>query len=171
MKYSIGMKRTKDDIERLRAELKYDIDQIESLYSSNKKAAERIKEGATDYLDYAALGYTIHNLFSIMENGCFRIAKFFENNLSENEWHKELLDRMRLNIEGVRPAFLDEETYYLLNDLRAFRHLFRNLYARPIDEDKILLIQKNIPKSIEGFKKAVRNYLLFLADLKGAMDS
>ena len=95
MLYSSNMKRTKDDIERLRAELKYDTEQIETLHSSNQKAAERIKAGAIDYLDYAALGYTIHNLFSIMENGCFRIAKFFENNLSESTWHKELLNRMR----------------------------------------------------------------------------
>ena len=165
------MKRTKDDIERLRAELKYDTEQIETLHSSNQKAAERIKAGAVDYLDYAALGYTIHNLFSLMENGCFRIAKFFENNLSESTWHKELLDRMRLNIEGVRPAFLDDETYYLLDDLRAFRHLFRNLYARPIDADKILLIQKKVPDAITGFKEAVKKYLCFLTDLKEAMDS
>ncbi len=165
------MKRTKDDIERLRAELMFDTEQIETLYSSNQKAAERIKAGAVDYLDYAALGYTIHNLFSLMENGCFRIAKFFENNLSENAWHKELLDRMRLNIQGVRPAFLDEKTYYHLNDLRAFRHLFRNLYARPIDADKILLIQKKVPETIKGFKEAVKKYLCFLSDLKEAMDS
>lgn len=165
------MKRTKDDIERLRAELKYDTEQIETLFSSNIMATERIKAGAVDYLDYAALGYTIHNLYSLMENGCFRIAKFFENNISDESWHKELLDRMRLNIEGIRPAFLDEETYLLLDDLRAFRHLFRNLYARPIDRDRIMLVQKKIPEAIAGFNQAVETYLSFLVDLKEAMDS
>ena len=78
------MKRTGDDIERLRAELKSDAEQIELLYSSNRKAEERIQAGADDYLDYAALGYTIHNLFSLMENSCFRIAKFFENHMGAN---------------------------------------------------------------------------------------
>ena len=165
------MKRTKDDIERLRAELKYDTEQIETLFPSNIMATERIKAGAVDYLDYAALGYTIHNLYSLMENGCFRIAKFFENNISDESWHKELLDRMRLNIEGIRPAFLDEETYLLLDDLRAFRHLFRNLYARPIDRDRIMLVQKKIPEAIAGFNQAVETYLSFLVDLKEAMDS
>jgi len=168
--YSVNMKRTKDDIERLRAELKYDTEQIETLFLSNQKAIERIKAGAVDFLDYAALGYTIHNLYSLMENGCFRIAKFFENNLSDESWHRELLDRMKLNIEGVRPQFLDNETYIILDDLRAFRHLFRNLYARPIDRDRILLIQKKIPKAISGFNKSVEKYLIFLIDLKKAMD-
>ena len=165
------MKRTGDDIERLRAELKSDAERIELLYSSNRKAEERIQAGADDYLDYAALGYTIHNLFSLMENSCFRIAKFFENHISDESWHKELLDRMRLNIDGVRPAFLSDETYYLLDDLRAFRHLFRNLYARPLDRDRILLVQKKTPKAITGFNKAVEKYLVFLIKLKQAMKS
>lgn len=164
------MKRTSDDIERLRAELKHDMEQMETLYLSNQKAIERIKAGAVDYLDYAALGYTIHNLYSLMENGCFRIAKFFENNLSDESWHRELLDRMKLNIEGVRPAFLDNETYIILDDLRAFRHLFRNLYARPIDNDKILLIQKKVPTGVSGFKESIIKYLIFLKDLKGTMN-
>jgi len=107
------MKRTKDDVERSRAELKNDTEQIETLSLSNQKAIERIKTGAVDFLDYAAWGYTIHNLYSLMENGCFRIAKFFENNLSEESWHRELLDRMKLNIEGVHPQFLD-----LINPLK-----------------------------------------------------
>ncbi len=163
------MRRTEDDIERLRAELKSDVEQIDTLYLSNRKSVERIQAGADDYLDYAALGYTIHNLYSLMENGCFRIAKFFENNLSESSWHRGLLDRMKLNIEGVRPAFLDERTYYLLDDLRAFRHLFRNLYARPINGDKILLVQEKVPETVLAFKEAVKQYLRFLKDLKEEM--
>jgi len=160
------MKRRKEDIELLRAELNSDSEQIENLYLTNRKAEERINASAVDYLDYAALGYTIHNLYSLMENGCFRIAKFFENNISDSSWHKELLDRMRLNIEGIRPAFLDDETYYILDDLRAFRHLFRNLYARPIDRDKLLLVQNKVSKAVSGFKTAVKNYDQFLNDLK-----
>jgi hypothetical protein len=45
----------------------------------NARAAERIREGSTDTLDYSALGYTIHNIYGLIENACLRIAKFFEN--------------------------------------------------------------------------------------------
>ena len=167
----IHMKRTGDDIERLRSELKNDEIQIGELYLTNHKAIERIKNGAEDYLDYAALGYTIHNLYSLMENACFRIAKFFENNLTNDSWHRELLDRMILDIEDVRPAFLNRETYLILDDMRAFRHLFRNLYARPIDSDKVLLIQKNIPEAVSGFREAIGKYLDFLRDMKKAINT
>jgi len=124
------MKRNADDLRRLIAELQNDAEQLSQLHAINGRAAERIASGAEDYLDYAALGYTIHNIYSVMENACLRVAKFFENNLSDTSWHKELLERMRLTIEGVRPAFLDEQTYLLLDELWAFRHVSRNLYAR-----------------------------------------
>ena len=115
------MRRNPDDLQRLIAELQDDARQLEQLCATNGRAMERIAAGANDYLDYAALGYTIHNIYAVMENGCLRVAKLFENNLADPSWHRDLLDRMKLTIEGVRPAFLDEETYLLLDQLRAFR--------------------------------------------------
>ena len=97
-----------------------------------------------------------------MENACLRVAKFFENNLSDTSWHKELLERMRLTIEGVRPAFLDEQTYLLLDELRAFRHVFRNLYARPIDSDRIRLVQKKVPAGVQRFTQSIEQYIITL---------
>ncbi|TVR52890.1 MAG: antitoxin [Spirochaetaceae bacterium] len=159
------MKRSPDDVQRLIAELRNDLSQIEQLSDTNGRAAERIAAGAEDYLDYAALGYTIHNIYAVMENACLRVAKFFENNLSDSSWHKDLLERMRLTIEGVRPALLDEDTYLLLDELRAFRHVFRTLYARPIDHDTIHLVQKKVPAATEQFIHAVERYITELRRL------
>ena len=160
------MKRNSDDIIRLIAELKNDQSQLLQLFETNTRAMERIHSGARDYLDFAALGYTIHNIYSVIENACLRIAKFFENNLSESSWHKELLERMRLDIPELRPAFFSEPVYLLVDDLRSFRHVFRNLYAKPIDQDKILLVQKKVPQCITEVSKAVDAYALFLSELR-----
>jgi hypothetical protein len=157
--------RTGDDIRRLVAELRFDAEQVDILLASNTRASDRINAGATDYLDFSALGYTIHNLYSIMENSCLRIAKFFENSISDSAWHKDLLERMRLDIDQVRPAFLDEQTYLYLDDLRAFRHVFRNLYARPIDKDKIMLVQAKVEPACNAFHRAVERYHEFLQSL------
>ena len=164
------MRRTGDDIQRLSAELRFDAEQVDILLASNTRAYERIKAGATDYLDFSALGYTIHNLYSIMENSCLRIAKFFENSISDATWHKDLLERMRLDIDQVRPAFLDEQSFLLLDDLRAFRHVFRNLYARPIDKDKITLVQSKVEPACTVFSRAVERYRTFLQSLIGLTD-
>lgn len=34
-------------------------------------------------------------------------------------------------METVRPAVIDRETYLLVDELRDFRHQFRDIYARP----------------------------------------
>ena len=165
------MKRTPDDLQRLIAELQNDAHQVKQRSATNNRAVDRIAAGADDYLDYAALGYTIHNIYAVMENACLRVAKFFENNVSDPSWHKELLERMKLTIEGVRPAFLDEETYLLLDELRAFRHVFCNLYARPIDRERIELVQKKVPAATERFTHAIDEYTAALRQIRDSLSS
>ena len=81
------MKRTQVDVDRLIGELRLDCSQIKEQARTNDRAYSRILNGATDSLDYSALGYTIHNLYGIMENACLRISKFFENGLLKESWH------------------------------------------------------------------------------------
>ena len=57
---------------------------------------ERIKKSGTkDEFQFAAFGYTIHNLYNAFESYFFRIAKFFENEIYQHEWHSSLVERMR----------------------------------------------------------------------------
>jgi hypothetical protein len=90
----------------LQGELEQDLAALPSLVDENRRAVARIEAGACDSLDYAALGYTIHNLYCLMENTFFRIAKTFENNLGDAGWHRELLERMLAAVPGIRPAIL-----------------------------------------------------------------
>ena len=92
------------DLERLRAELDADQTVLADLLEQNRRAVGRVEAGARDTLDYAALGYTIHNLYSLLENYALRIAKTFENQLESTSWHSDLVRRMTLEIRGVRPA-------------------------------------------------------------------
>lgn len=88
--------------ELLRAELKQDYEIIELNFGKNREMSQRIasSDEAGEY-DYAALGYTLHNLYNALEAYFLRIAKFFENNLDEAEWHRLLVRRMTLEISGV----------------------------------------------------------------------
>ncbi len=68
-----------------------------SLLAENARAWKRILAGATDSLDYAALAYTLHNVYCLLENYLLRIAKFFENNLDPETWHRDLVRRMAVD--------------------------------------------------------------------------
>jgi hypothetical protein len=157
------MRRQKIDFERLMAELEADARDYRVLMQENKRALDRIEWGANDPLDWAALGYTIHNLYGVIENYCLRIAKFFENGISQDAWHKELLRRMTLTIGDLRPALLDDSALLLIDELRSFRHLFRNLYARPLDPERMRFVQAKVIPASEAFLRAHTAYVAKLA--------
>lgn len=139
------MQRTASDCRRLKAELLEDLAQSRQAKSLNERAYKRVQQGSADELEVAALGWTIHNLYGLVENACYRIAKFFENHLDSEAWHQELLDRMKLEIPGLRLAFFNAEAHLLFDELRAFRQVFRNLYARPLKPEKVLTVQALVP--------------------------
>lgn len=130
--------RGSDAIEQLRAELRQDMDFIRGNYAKNREMMARIQQSQTeDEFEYTALGYTLHNLYNAFESYFYRVVKFFENQLDESEWHRSLVDRMSLRIEGIRPALFDRDLAERINELRAFRHLFRNLYKTPLIPAKV----------------------------------
>lgn len=143
----------------LRAELERDLAALEKIVKENLQAVQRIEQGARESLDYAALGYTIHNVYCLMENSFLRIAKFYENSLEKESWHRDLLWRMTLNIPGFRPALLNEETASLIDELRSFRHVFRNLYQIGIKPEKVMAVQSLVPEAVERFREAVEEYI------------
>ncbi|MEX2445274.1 MAG: hypothetical protein WD492_16875 [Alkalispirochaeta sp.] len=164
------MKRSRDDFERLIAELQSDVRDLRVVLGENSRAWERIEHGADDRLDWAALGYTIHNVYGVIENYCLRVAKFFENGLEGSAWHKELLHRMTLEIGTLRPALLTEDTYLLIDELRSFRHLFRNLYARPLDPDRTRLVQAKVGPAVKAFEDAHSAFVAKLEQIAAALD-
>lgn len=163
--------RDADVIEQLRAELRQDMDIIAVNYHKNREMTRRIEELQTDdEYQFAALGYTIHNLYNALESYFLRIAKFFENNLMEDEWHRSLIHRMTLDIEGVRPALFDLELGNRIDELMRFRHLFRNLYKTPLIPDRVLIANSYAATLLEDFEPCHTRFDTFLVDLKRATD-
>jgi len=107
------------------AELRSDSADLETVEARNKQAADRVATGTREELDWSAFAYTIHNIYGMIERYCLRVAKFFENNVERISWHHELLQRMRLDIEGVRPALFDEETALLVDKPLRIKALLR----------------------------------------------
>lgn len=164
------MMRTSEDYDRLLAELNADISDLSEALSTNERAIQRIHQGSEDELDLAALGYTIHNVYGIVEGYCFRVAKFFENGLDDESWHRDLLRRMTLEIPGVRPALLMRETWVALDELRSFRHLFRHLYARPLQRDRLLAVQARVPAVMEQFRTDHNRFSTELDRIRTALE-
>jgi hypothetical protein len=75
----------------------------------------------------------LDNTYTAVETALLRISQGFDNNLSHDRWHADLLDKMLLTKEGVRPRVLSDESHRLLTEIMRFRHFKR--YYLELDYD------------------------------------
>jgi len=142
------------------------IAEIDDDLKSIKKIEEQIDElyhslegNKVTHKDKAALGYYLHNLYNACESILKRLAGFFENSVEETRWHTDLLKRMTLNIEGIRPPIISNGSYSLLNELRKFRHLFRHAYDYELRWEKLNDL-------VEEYKKGKCNFMQDMEKIK-----
>jgi len=134
--------RTRESFLTLITELEGDYGELRRIIVLNDRGWKRIVSGADDPLDWGALGFTLHNMYGVLENYFLRISKFFENSLPSDRWHKALVEKMSLEIPGVRPALLrDPEERREVLELLKFRHRLRNLYGEDLDSGKTSEVQ------------------------------
>src|SRR5262245_47697709 len=88
-----------------------------------------------------SLGYSLHNIFNALENCFEQISLSFENHVRDHShWHRELLEKMFLDISPLRPTVLPEQLRPVLAELLGFRHVFRHAYELKIDEAKTVAL-------------------------------
>ena len=153
------MKRNKINFLTLISELENDIEILDELIDKYNLLNKKIKHITPDEFDWAALGYVIHNLYNLLENYFLRTAKFFENDLDKVSWHKDLVDRMTIEIKGVRPRLFNRLYAHQINELRAFRHVFRYIYQSELDIKKLKVLNKKIHGIMNEFKKHHRVFI------------
>lgn len=127
-----------------------------------KTATLRTNIGNEDLTN--SLAYKLHNLYSAYEDMFKLIARFFENQVEDfSRYHTDLLKRMSIEIEGIRPNILSEESFRVLDELRGFRHVFRHAYGYELDAERVIkLAEKSIKlkqpfsKDFEDFKDKLR---------------
>jgi hypothetical protein len=150
----------------LRQELDGDFKEIMRIQELNRRAWDRIEAGAKDLLDYGALAYTIHTLYGVFENYFLRIAKFFENNLPSDHWHKTLVERMALEIPGLRPALLpDDAVKKDVMQVLKFRHKFRHLYGEDLDSGQTSRVQEHLVRFLDVFPEIHAAYCVKLEQI------
>ena len=141
----------KADIELLKADIRDEMGKIKRLYQEFVPMEEKLnlsEDNITNY-DKVVIGYFMHNFYNGCENIFRTIARFFENDLSADSWHKDLLRRMTFEIEGFRPRVISEQLYLLLDDFRGFKHKFRYTYSFELDWEREKVVARKFTKTWE----------------------
>ncbi len=152
----------REQLALLKAQVMNQLETIENLF---EKVEERKSPASS--AEWESLAYRLHNLYCAFENLFELVAGFFENQIdARGKYHLELLKRMTIEIEGIRPALLKPKTVRLLSNLRAFRHFFLWAYSAELDERKLRLV---LDDSLELRKIYRQDVLEFLKKLIGSL--
>jgi len=90
------------------------------------------------------IGDLIVKYYTCLETTFLRISSFFENNLNSEKWHQDLLNKMTLQMDGIRNAVISENSYSILLELLKFRHFQRYFFDINYDPDKISFLEKKL---------------------------
>ena len=122
-------------------------------------AARKRPKDQEFYLDSVALN--LHDFYAGLERTFSYIASHVEKYVPLGEdWHRELLLQMNVEVPGVRPAVLSAESVEALDEYLRFRHVVRNVYTFNFDLERI----ERLVERIRTCFKHVRSDLLAFAN-------
>lgn len=105
------------------------------------------------------------DFYTCIETLLFRIAQTFENSLQSETWHKSLLHKMTLDIEGVRIAVISDFTCNVLSEILRFRHFKRYYFDFDYDWDRLALVEKKYTQAWPLLQEDLRRFKTFLQRL------
>ena len=135
-------------------------DHLERLKELYRQAVKDISDQDRTLEKAVFLSEIFVNYYTCLETMFFRISQFFENSLSREHWHSELLGKMCLRIPDAREPVISDETFNLLDEFRKFRHFKRYYYSLDYDWDRLDYLGKQFmkvcvscPSDIDRFRK------------------
>jgi uncharacterized protein YutE (UPF0331/DUF86 family) len=140
------------------ADFDLQVDQIEKIYDLLDSKHNSLLKKKVSPETVESSGYWLHNLYCAYEDLFKIVSAFWENNIhNDGAFHKTLVRRMLLAIEGVRPSLISEESYRNLDELRSFRHVFRHAYSYGLDDERVLHL----------LSRAIKDKEIVLSDIQG----
>ena len=126
------------ELQTLRDELLNDCRVALESFHKAESRFERKEEVA-----YEACAHQLSQTYNAVEQMGLRVAKAFENSIDDEKgWHGALLNRLSIEITGVRPALVPQELKLPLSELKGFRHVFVHAYDLALDPEKLALLLK-----------------------------
>ncbi len=138
------------------------LDHINNLYESYHQNFIKVEQ--RELRDAVLLADILCNTYTCIETILFRISRTFENHLDSQQWHKELLRKMHIDIPNIRKAVLSKGSYQLLDELRRFRHFKRYYYDFDYDWQRLDYLRGIYEKLFPLINNELSSYIDFLLE-------
>lgn len=111
----------------LKADIDREMSQVEHLLEESRRDLSGVGE-VPSRLEVRGVGSVLHDFYSGVERIFERIAVELDGELPRGaDWHRQLLNRMEEEVEGVRPRVLTPDLAERLRPFLRFRDLFWNI--------------------------------------------
>ena len=153
-----------NDLSILTGEIKKTIIQLKKMNQKYLDFSEKRNDFPDSY-DLIVLAEIITDFYTCLETAFLRISKAFENNLEKYRWHANLLERMIIEIPGVRKSLLTDMSYNLLKEIMRFRHFKRYYFELEYDKDRIDFLEKKYKEVVPLVMQELTLFITFLQKL------
>jgi hypothetical protein len=131
-----------------------------------QRAAVRAAQGDAEAV--AATALHLQHYYTAVEDALVAIARALDGSVpADDDWHRQLLEQLTLDIPAVRPQLMDAATKAELDVLRRFRHRVRHAYDEDYDWARMtepLESRNRLETLLPRFFAAVDDLLLELVD-------
>lgn len=141
--------------------------ELENLEKLNREMTEILGHPGPSFLETRAAGSVLHDFYSGMEKIFKRIASRIDRDVPSGEdWHTDLLTRMAIPLDNIRPRVISDTLKEQLAEYMRFRHLFRNIYGFELKWERCGMLGQKMEETFKAFQSEMREFLHFIADLK-----
>ena len=145
----------------LKADIDHELRNLKRLAKELDDILAATKEGSITRT--RAVGSLLHDFYTGVEKIFSQIAIKIDQDLPAGEgWHIQLLKRMTIPIEGIRPRVIDEKLENDLEEYLRFRHLFRNIYGFELKWDKCQPLVERLDDIIFELEEQIAKFESFL---------
>jgi hypothetical protein len=100
------------------------------------KAGQRARLDSPGHLE--ACAYELARIFNVIEKMLEQICEAFENHFEKRgDYHERLVQRLGLDLKGIRPAFIPQDRLAEVRELKGFRHVMRHAYELTLRADRL----------------------------------
>ena len=143
---------------RLAAEIEAELAGLDELEREMANAPQQ-----DDTYSLRARGSILHDFYNGIERIFVRIASELNGGVPQAEqWHRELVRNMTLDVPQVRPAVIDAAFAAGLGEYLRFRHVFRNVYGSVLEAQRMRPLERRLPATLAAFRERVQVFLSWM---------
>jgi hypothetical protein len=140
------------------------LDDLDGLAARAARQLQMARQTGDDaFLDAVALN--LQGFYTGAEQAWEAIAVDVDGGLPQGaNWHRELLRQVSAPLVGVRPAVLHDGTFQMMDELRRFRHVVRNVYSQNLDAARVSELGNDLPRCASMLRRDTEAFLSFLRE-------